>query len=179
MKKKNHTFHEMKEKGKDNLNMENKWEVRNQSQRSLEKLRGVLNKSSSSLKKSFQNPAVMQEKMNETKKKHLLDQFEIFDEKLKKEFLHITPTTEIMKITIAIFTNPNKDENDNKKKKNLVSSFEFKKKENCVRINGNAPCPRDGHSALVVNQKMVIIGGDRHQRQYNDFFECNLRQLLN
>ena len=79
MKKKNHTFHEMKEKGKDNLNMENKWEVRNQSQRSLEKLRGVLNKSSSSLKKSFQNPAVMQEKMNETKKKHLLDQFEIFD----------------------------------------------------------------------------------------------------
>jgi len=180
---KTHTFHEMKEKEKEkeknNLNVDNRSEMKNRPPRSLEKSRGLLNKSSSLLKKSFQNPAEMQEKMNETKKKHLLDQFEIFDEKLKREFLHITPTTEIMKTTIAIFNNPHKDDNDNKKKKIFGGSYEFKKKENFLRINGNAPCPRDGHSAVIIDQKMVIIGGDRHQRQYNDFFECNLKQMLN
>ena len=174
---KSNTFHEIKPK---NAPLEQiKSETKNRSPKSLEKSPAYLARSSSLLKKAmYQSPTQMKERINETKKKHLLDQFEIFDEKLRNELLHITPTTEIMKSTITIFHNSRKDDLESKKKKIMATSFEFRKKENIVRIGGSMPCPRDGHSAVVFNQKMIIIGGDRQQRQYNDFFECNLKQLL-
>lgn len=177
---KSNTFHEIKPK---NPPLEQiKSETKNRSPKSMERSRTYMTRSSSLLKKAmYQSPTQMQERINETKKKHLLDQFEIFDEKLRNELLHITPTTEIMKSTITIFNNPRKDRKDDlesKKRKIMATSFEFKKKENIVRITGSLPCPRDGHTAVVCNQKMIVIGGDRQQRQYNDFFECNLKQLL-
>ena len=171
-KKKNNTFHEKIQEKSPKIKTHH-------SPKSLEKSK-VLNNSTSLLKKTLRDLSLIMnyEKINETKKRILLSQFEIFDEKLKKELLNITPRTEVMKTTVVMFQHPIIDDNDIKRKK-IISSYDFlKKKEITSKIIGNVPCPRDGHSALIINNKMVIIGGDRHQRQYHDVYECNLKQLL-
>lgn len=32
------------------------------------------------------------------------------------------------------------------------------------------PCARDGHSATLIEDQMVIFGGDRHLMSFNDLF---------
>ena len=175
-KNKSITFHE-------NINKEKplkKNEMKTRSPKSLDRSK-ILNNSNSSMQKTIRDPTMEKIKLEETKKRILLDKFEIFDEKLKKEFLHITPTTEIMKSTIAIFFHRNHDDSESKKQKILTlgtTSELRRRKENKIKINGNVPCPRDGHTALIINNKMIIIGGDRHQRQYHDIYECDVKQLL-
>ena len=38
------------------------------------------------------------------------------------------------------------------------------------RIVGRAPYPRDGHSAVLLEDKMFIFGGDRYQMPFNDLY---------
>ena len=38
------------------------------------------------------------------------------------------------------------------------------------RIVGRAPYPRDGHSAVLIGDKMFIFGGDRYQMPFNDLY---------
>ena len=38
------------------------------------------------------------------------------------------------------------------------------------RIRGRLPHPRDGHSAVVNGDLMIIFGGDRHQMPFNDTY---------
>ena len=38
------------------------------------------------------------------------------------------------------------------------------------RIRAHPPHPRDGHSAVVSNNIMIIFGGDRHQMPFNDTY---------
>ena len=38
------------------------------------------------------------------------------------------------------------------------------------RIRAHPPHPRDGHSAVVSNNTMIIFGGDRHQMPFNDTY---------
>lgn len=38
------------------------------------------------------------------------------------------------------------------------------------RIRAHPPHPRDGHSAVISNNVMVIFGGDRHQMPFNDTY---------
>ena len=38
------------------------------------------------------------------------------------------------------------------------------------RIRGRLPHPRDGHSAVVNGDIMIIFGGDRHQMPFNDTY---------
>jgi len=38
------------------------------------------------------------------------------------------------------------------------------------RIRGRLPHPRDGHSAVVNDNIMIIFGGDRHQMPFNDTY---------
>ncbi|EAR95406.2 kelch motif protein (macronuclear) [Tetrahymena thermophila SB210] len=47
------------------------------------------------------------------------------------------------------------------------------------RIKNIKPQPRDGHSAIVIDDFLIILGGDRHKLSFNDIFECNLRKALN
>ncbi len=35
---------------------------------------------------------------------------------------------------------------------------------------GTVPHPRDGHSAVLYENKMIIFGGDRNKFPYNDLF---------
>lgn len=167
--KKANTFHEH-----DNQNYN---EIKNHSLNNPEKSRNYLMNTSTLLKKILCPVVIVKDKIWEKKKRILLNEFEILDEKIRKEFLIITPTTKIMNSTIAIFKCASKLEGINKRKKILPIS-QFKMKEITLRIIGNVPCPRDGHTALVIRNKMVIIGGDRHQRQYHDIYECNLNMLI-
>ncbi|KAL4464811.1 hypothetical protein ABPG74_011372 [Tetrahymena malaccensis] len=47
------------------------------------------------------------------------------------------------------------------------------------RIKNIKPQPRDGHSAIVIDDFLIILGGDRHKLSFNDIFECNLKKALN
>ena len=38
------------------------------------------------------------------------------------------------------------------------------------RIRGKLPHPRDGHSAVINGDIMIIFGGDRHQMPFNDTY---------
>lgn len=42
------------------------------------------------------------------------------------------------------------------------------------RIAGNLPHPRDGHSAAVFGDKMIVFGGDRSQMPFNDVYSYAL-----
>jgi hypothetical protein len=41
-------------------------------------------------------------------------------------------------------------------------------------IRGKIPHARDGHSATVVGNLMVIFGGDRHQMPFNDVYTYSM-----
>ena len=38
----------------------------------------------------------------------------------------------------------------------------------------NRPCPREGFGFACFNNKLLIMGGDRHKCSLEDFYECNL-----
>ena len=42
---------------------------------------------------------------------------------------------------------------------------------------GKRPCARDGHSTILINNMLVIFGGDRHQMSFNDIHAVNLSNL--
>ena len=48
-----------------------------------------------------------------------------------------------------------------------------------AKIPGVRPRPRDGHSAEVYGDHMIIFGGDRHHMPFNDLFSLNLDSELN
>ena len=39
------------------------------------------------------------------------------------------------------------------------------------------PCPRDGHSIDIFNDRLILFGGDRHKMTFNDLFILELRNL--
>ena len=41
------------------------------------------------------------------------------------------------------------------------------------------PCSRDGHSASMLGDVMIIFGGDRHLMSFNDLFMISLQELEN
>lgn len=44
------------------------------------------------------------------------------------------------------------------------------------RIIGRAPYPRDGHSAVIINDRMLVFGGDRYQMPFNDLYAYSLNE---
>eukprot|EP01017_Pseudomicrothorax_dubius_P050000 TRINITY_DN9388_c0_g1_i2.p1 TRINITY_DN9388_c0_g1~~TRINITY_DN9388_c0_g1_i2.p1 ORF type:complete len:240 (+),score=56.34 TRINITY_DN9388_c0_g1_i2:379-1098(+) len=47
------------------------------------------------------------------------------------------------------------------------------------RVVGVKPCPRDGHSAVVLGNELVVFGGDRHKMSFNDLYICDLKEIKN
>lgn len=39
------------------------------------------------------------------------------------------------------------------------------------------PCARDGHSAHMHDDNMIIFGGDRHLMSFNDLYMINLQEI--
>jgi len=55
-----------------------------------------------------------------------------------------------------------------------VQSSPFKKFE-YGKVKGRIPASRDGHSMIVVNDQIVVFGGDRHRMPFADTFIFDLR----
>ena len=41
-------------------------------------------------------------------------------------------------------------------------------------IMGKKPCARDGHCAVLIDNELIIFGGDRHQMSFNDIYKLDL-----
>lgn len=55
---------------------------------------------------------------------------------------------------------------------------ENKEKNQILRQNEKAvvvPCARDGHSACLINNKMFVFGGDKHQMSFNDLYVYSIQ----
>ena len=46
------------------------------------------------------------------------------------------------------------------------------------KLIGHKPCARDGHAALLFDNKMIVFGGDRHKMSFNDIYALNMKQLM-
>lgn len=46
------------------------------------------------------------------------------------------------------------------------------------RIFSKKPMPRDGHTACIINDKLILFGGDRHRLTFNDTYELDLKSVL-
>ena len=42
------------------------------------------------------------------------------------------------------------------------------------RVGGIRPNPRDGHSVVIHEGRMIVFGGDRHHMPFNDMFALDL-----
>ena len=52
------------------------------------------------------------------------------------------------------------------------------KSKRTAKVVGNRPRPRDGHSADLWGNQMVIFGGDRHHMPFNDLFTLNIESEI-
>lgn len=60
-----------------------------------------------------------------------------------------------------------------------ITGFSPAKGKRVSKISGVRPRPRDGHTAAIYNNMMIIFGGDRHQMPFNDLFSLNLEGEIN
>ena len=42
------------------------------------------------------------------------------------------------------------------------------------RVKDRRPAARDGHTGLVLGEKLIIFGGDRHHMPFNDSFSFEI-----
>jgi hypothetical protein len=52
------------------------------------------------------------------------------------------------------------------------------KKEGSGFMLNKIPAARDGHSAVVFDERMIIFGGDRHRMPFSDTYSLNIRVQL-
>jgi len=131
------------------------------------------------------------------KKANFLKEFEISDPSEIKELVVKSPTTESMKNSIVAVNYKghqdffeaaaaNGNSSPSKAKKKPVSFFDnilgadFMKVKIPIqgKLNGHKPCARDGHTALIYGNKMIVFGGDRHKMSFNDLYSLNMKQLI-
>ena len=142
-------------------------------------------------------------KENEEKKKKLfmarkqnfLKEFEVTNPEDISNLILKSPTTEAMKNSIIAINYKGTTENETSvslsptklKKKATTSNFNNLLGDNSIRVKipvngkltGRKPCARDGHSACVYADKMIVFGGDRHKMSFNDIYSLNMSQILN
>ena len=112
------------------------------------------------------------------KKGEMLKNFEVKKEE-KSQYLKLETSSQAMKNSLDVIGNP-----DPKMKipegritdfgKESVSKFLEPLANNSNLIIGKKPCARDGHNCAVLNNELIIFGGDRHQMSFNDIFKLNL-----
>jgi Kelch motif/Galactose oxidase, central domain len=83
---------------------------------------------------------------------------------------------------------PTKTNDNNKKKKNKKSLDQTENFVNKIysgppatvkgRVKGRIPYSRDGHSATLYDNYMIIFGGDRHQMAFNDIYLYSINERL-
>ena len=58
--------------------------------------------------------------------------------------------------------------------KSTDAGIRYKEEPTSGFTQGKYPCYRDGHSACIYQNKMIIFGGDRNRLSFNDVFTFNL-----
>jgi hypothetical protein len=53
-----------------------------------------------------------------------------------------------------------------------------RKNDVCGSVQGKVPAARDGHSAIVFGEQMIIFGGDRHRMPFADTYTLNIKKYL-
>lgn len=43
------------------------------------------------------------------------------------------------------------------------------------KVQGRRPPARDGHTGMVVNDMMIVFGGDRHHMPFNDTYRLDIK----
>ena len=59
--------------------------------------------------------------------------------------------------------------------KQSYSKFLAPLENNSNLVIGKKPCARDGHSAIMLNEELIIFGGDRHQMSFNDIYKMDFK----
>ncbi|CAD8212285.1 unnamed protein product [Paramecium octaurelia] len=90
--------------------------------------------------------------------------------------------TEKLKTSILLIGNPKQDLKLAKGTltefgKQIISKFILPLCNGKNVISGKKPCARDGHAIAVLENQMVLFGGDRHTMSFNDLFILNLSQI--
>lgn len=65
---------------------------------------------------------------------------------------------------------PGGDESPNARKKRQPHLYDGPPSPLLGRIVGRAPYPRDGHTSVLIQDKMFVFGGDRYQMPFNDLY---------
>ena len=111
----------------------------------------------------------------------LLSMFEV-PENEKHNFRTNSPTTVAMKNSIKNTDLQNIAESGRKKILNKSESLNFSVVKNSDqtrqnKVSGHKPCARDGHSATILGEKLIIFGGDRHKMCFNDLYSLDLSYI--
>jgi hypothetical protein len=61
--------------------------------------------------------------------------------------------------------------------KESTSKFLLPLLNNCNLIYGKKPCARDGHCTIILNNELIIFGGDRHQMSFNDIYKLKFEEI--
>ena len=82
-----------------------------------------------------------------------------------------------MKNSLDIIGNPDGKLNNSQRLthfgRETISKFLEPLENNSNLVIGKKPCARDGHCAVMINEELIIFGGDRHQMSFNDIHKLN------
>lgn len=60
----------------------------------------------------------------------------------------------------------------------FLTNSPTKRADVCGIMKGKMPAARDGHSAVLVGENMVVFGGDRHRMPFADLYALNVKNQL-
>lgn len=112
-------------------------------------------------------------------KMNLLNDLKVSEEE-RVQLFDKDPTTDAMKQSLLTVGDQVSMEAEGGTKKKVLKEFmraASESKLNLSRVPGNKPRARDGHTACVNNEKVIIFGGDRHKMCFHDIFALNLSFL--
>ncbi|CAD8145751.1 unnamed protein product [Paramecium octaurelia] len=112
----------------------------------------------------------LKKKRLQQKKNQMLAEFEMNEEE-KSKFRSSSPTTDQIKNSISVITNQEKQGGQRK-----IQSPTGKKNAIQASLSGKKPCARDGHSAIVMGDIMIVFGGDRNLMSFNDIYMYSFNQ---
>lgn len=117
-------------------------------------------------------------KGREISKKHFLRDLDLPDDK-KEGFLEKDPTLDSMKQALKIVGDLHSlDKGQDVEARKIIDDYVRAASLSKVKITstmpGKKPRSRDGHSGVVLGQKWIIFGGDRHKMSFHDMFALNL-----
>jgi len=110
------------------------------------------------------------------KKQQLLAEFEINDEEKRRQLVN-SPTTETMKKSINSLNLNFKGQAHERKDYSFIYNKDQGINMNFI-MKERKPCARDGFSANIYTNKLVIFGGDRHNMTFKDCYWLELEKIV-